>query len=91
MEILHDAQHQKFYCLIDGMEAHMEYRKVDDHTLNYYHTYVPPKLRHKGIAQALVTEAAKYALENNLAVIPSCWYAEIFFRRYPEYAKVVKT
>jgi predicted GNAT family acetyltransferase len=73
------------------MESHLVYRQIDDHTVNYYHTYVPPELRNQGIALTLVTEAAKYALENDLSVIPSCSYVDVFFRRHPEYAKALNT
>ncbi len=90
MDLQHNPQQQTFYCLIDGLEAHVNYRKVDEHTLNMYHTYVPPALRHQGIARALVREAAEYAKQHGFAVIPSCSYVAAFFRRTPEYADLVE-
>ena len=88
-KIVHDEKAQKFYCIVDNLESHMMYDKINDHTLDYYHTYVPTQLRGKKIAGSLLTAAAKYALENNLKVIPSCSYAASFFQRHSEYSSVV--
>lgn len=86
MEILHDARLRKFYCVIDGQEAHLNYSDSGDGSLDFYHTYVPSALRGQGIATRIVKEAVKYATEQHSRVVPSCWYVALFFKRHPEYA-----
>ncbi len=47
-------------------------------------TYVPPHLRGKGLAEALVEEAIRYARENNYVVEPVCSYAFYYFLKHRE-------
>jgi len=84
MEILHDIQKQKFYVVVDGLESHLEYVKMEN-VLNLIHTYVPNALRGKGIAGEVVKAALTYAEENELKIIPSCSYVDMYFQRHPEY------
>ncbi len=90
-EVLHDDPGQKFYLILDGAEAHMMYREIDDNTLNYYHTFVPVELRGQKIAQKIVTEAVKFALANNKKIIPSCSYVQRFLERHDEYSEVLES
>ncbi len=82
IDILHNKDEKKFFCIIDGFEAHMMYREIDDNTLDYYHTYVPNKLRGQKIAQKIVNEAVKFALSENKKIIPSCSYVQAYLQRY---------
>ncbi len=84
IKILHDINEKKFYCIIDGIEAHMMYKEIDDNTLDYYHTYVPNELRGQKIAQKIVNEAVKFALSENKKIIPSCSYVQIYLQRHKE-------
>ena len=77
--------------MIDGKEAEMTYRQVDERTLDFNHTYVPPSLRGQGIAERLVREAADYAQELGFRVIPSCSYVRVFFKRHPQYADLLRS
>jgi predicted GNAT family acetyltransferase len=88
MEILHDIAKQKFYVIIDNLESHLEYIRMDD-VLNLIHTYVPIELRGKGIAAKLVEAALAYVKENNLKIIPSCSYVANYIERHKEYEKFV--
>ena len=88
MEILHDIQKQKFYVVVDGLESHLEYDKMNN-VLNLNHTYVPNPLREKGIAGNIVKAALTYAEENNLKIIPSCSYVASYIERHKEYEKLV--
>ncbi|GAK60615.1 hypothetical protein U27_00512 [Candidatus Vecturithrix granuli] len=91
MNILHDQTTRRFYSILDGSEAEMTYRQVDETTLDFNHTYVPPSLRGQGIAERIVQEAVKYAQEHGFGVIPSCSYVRIFFKRHPQYADMVRS
>lgn len=84
MEIIHDEPKQKFYVIVDGLESHLEYVKMNN-VLNLNHTYVPNELRGKGIASKLVKAAITHAQRNNLKIIPSCSYVADYFQRHKEY------
>jgi len=88
MEILHDIQKQKFYVVVDGLESHLEYVKMEN-VLNLIHTYVPDALRGKGIAGEVVKAALTYAEENELKIIPSCSYVSAYIQRHKEYEDLV--
>jgi predicted GNAT family acetyltransferase len=88
MEIIHDTSKQKFYVLVDGLEAHLEYARKDN-DLNLNHTYVPNQLRGKGIAGKLVEAALIYVTENNLKIIPSCSYVAEYVRRHKKYEELL--
>ena len=88
MEILHDIQKQKFYVVVDGLESHLEYVKMEN-VLNLIHTYVPDALRGKGIAGEVLKAALTYAEENELKIIPSCSYVAAYIQRHKEYKNLV--
>ncbi|HSF42304.1 MAG TPA: GNAT family N-acetyltransferase, partial [Thermoanaerobaculia bacterium] len=87
-----DVQHdegRKYYAVVDGRESVCEYIPVGERTLNFTHTYVPPELRGKGIAEELVRVALEDALERGYRVIPSCWYVRVYIDRHPRYQPVL--
>lgn len=84
MEVTHDIKKQKFYMVVDGLESHLEYSRMNS-VLNLNHTYVPNELRGKGIAGKIVKAALTYAEENNLKIIPSCSYVADYVQRHKEY------
>lgn len=49
------------------------------------HTYVPPALRGRGIAAALVEALVADAREQGFKVVPQCSYVAAAFRRHPEW------
>ena len=89
-EVIHNKENKKFYCMIDGLESLMEYENSENNTLVFYHTYVPPLLRGKGIAEVLVKNAADFALNNGFKVNPTCSYTQSFFTRHKEYEILLK-
>jgi len=88
MEVTHDIDKQKFYMVVDGLESHLEYARMNS-ILNLNHTYVPNELRGKGIAGKIVKAALTYAEENNLKIIPSCSYVADYIQRHKEYEFLV--
>lgn len=89
LNIKHDKVQHKFYAVIDGKEAALEYSQKNTKTLDYYSTFVPSELRGQKIAEKIVTYALEYAKENNYHIIPSCPYVEIFIARHPQYQMLV--
>jgi predicted GNAT family acetyltransferase len=56
--------------------------------MTFTHTFVPPELRGRGIAEALVRTALEYAKAERLRVIPACSYVATFIRRHREYVQL---
>jgi hypothetical protein len=88
-EVHHDTEKGKFYTTLDGKEAKMTYKKVDDATLVYDHTFVPGELRGKGVAGAVVKTALEWAREQGYKVVPGCSYVRSYLKRHPEFGDVV--
>lgn len=89
MEVIHEKENNRFVISINGLESFVEY-SVYENALDLYHTYTPPELRGKGLAEKVVRAAIEYAKENNLKVIPSCSYVAVFLQRHPEYSELKK-
>lgn len=89
MEVLHDKKNNRFVINIDGLDSFVEY-SLNEKEMNLYHTYTPPQLRGKGLAEKVVRAAIEYAKENKLKVIPSCSYVAAFMQRHPEYSELLK-
>ena len=85
LDVKHDEQAGKYYALIDGREAVCEYGPAGNGTLDFFHTYVPPELRGRGVADELVRQALEDVLARGLKVIPSCWFVRAYIDRHPKY------
>ena len=84
VQVEHNLQKQCFSVLIDGYQGLLEYRTVDEQTLDFHHTFVPDELRGKGIASILAKAAFSYAKDHQLKVIPSCSYIATYMQRHPQ-------
>jgi predicted GNAT family acetyltransferase len=71
-----DIRHEpgRFTLAVHGEVAYVAYRMLDDHTIDYVTTFVPPALRLRGIGYRLVEHALAYAAEHGFTVVPSCWF-----------------
>jgi predicted GNAT family acetyltransferase len=87
-EIFNDKHGNRFVLDVEGNEVYVLYTEDKD-TLDLYSTYTPPQLRGQGLAEKVVLAAFEYAKENNLKVIPSCWYVKKFLEKYTEYNRIV--
>lgn len=81
IKVSHNRQAGSFEAFVDGHRAHLDYRQVDEGTLDYCHTFVPHELRGRGVAAIVTAAALDYARENGFSVIPSCSYVALFMRR----------
>lgn len=86
-EIRHDREAQRFTLPAAGDEAVLQYRIMGDMgdmsqpaTVDFTHTYVPPKLRGQGLAEALVRHGLAWAKQQGLHIQASCWYVGKFLR-----------
>lgn len=89
LDIRHDPQARKYYALIDGQEALLQYSEAGDRTLNFWRTFVPVPLRGKGIADEIVRHALEDALEKGYRIVPSCWFVDVYIRRHTRYQNMV--
>lgn len=78
----HDSAQGCFELIVDGHRAHLDYRQLDNSTLDFYHTFVPDALRGQGIAAILTAAALEYAQQHELGVVPSCCYVATYMRRH---------
>jgi hypothetical protein len=89
LTIEHHRDEGRFVAAIDDDEAELTYHSVDDSTISYDHTFVPPKFRGRGIGARLVKHALEYARENGFSVVPACPFVSEFVDRRPEYRDVL--
>lgn len=89
IQVQHDEKARKYYAVVDGLESVCEYGEVGNGTLNFWHTYVPPELRGKGIAEELVRVALEDVLAKGLKVIPSCWFVRVYIDRHTRYQQAL--
>lgn len=90
IDIKHDEVNKRFYVEINGNTSELTYKKVDDKTLDYHHTFVPEALRNQGLAAKITKYALAYARNNHYYVIPSCPYVKAYIEQHPDYANLVK-
>jgi len=80
MDIQHETGRQCFVLHVEGGEAVLEYRLLAGNGINFTHTYVPPALRGRGIAEKLVRTGLSWAREQEYEIQASCWYVQRFIR-----------
>jgi predicted GNAT family acetyltransferase len=85
LDIRHDLDERRFFAVVEGKEAFLDYGVLDDRLLEYRSTFVPPNLRHRGIATRIIRHALDWARSNGYRVVPSCWFVAAFIRHNPEY------
>jgi predicted GNAT family acetyltransferase len=88
-EVRHDAPRNRFSVELEGHESVIEYRPVDG-GIAITHTFVPPKLRGRGIAELLARAALDYARSRNFRVVPQCSYVARFIERHREFQDLVE-
>lgn len=54
------------------------------------HTFVPPEMRGQGMAQLLVEAIVADARAEGFRIVPQCSYADVLFRRHPEWAGLLE-
>ena len=54
------------------------------------HTFVPPEMRGRGIAQQLVEALVADARAQGFTIVPQCSYVDVLFRRHPEWADLLE-
>ncbi len=85
VRVVHEPERRRFTIALDEGSAVLEYRTIDSTTLDYYHTFVPPAVRGRGLASELTAFALRYALERHLRVVPTCPFVAAYISGHPEF------
>lgn len=88
IEVRHNAAEHRFEALVDGGLSVADYT-LRDGAMIMTHTFTPPELRGRGIAEKLVRAALEHARAEKLRVTPACSYVDSFIQRHPEYRDLV--
>jgi uncharacterized protein len=88
VEVRHDEAASRFVAEIDGHLAHADYQ-LDGDRIVFTHTYVPPEVRGRGIAEQLVRPALAHARARQLRVVPACSYVAAFIERHREFSDLL--
>ncbi len=86
--VRHNPAASRYEIEIDGRLAVAEYELTGDRQV-FTHTLVPPELRGRGLAEALVRTALDDARAAGRRVVPACSYVAVFIQRNPAYAPLV--
>jgi len=82
--VTHNHAASRYEALVDGHLAVADYT-VSNGKIVLTHTFVPPELRGRGIAEKLVRAALDGARVEGRRVVPACSYVAVFIQRHPEY------
>lgn len=82
--VTHNEPRHRFEINLEGETAFLEYRFYRK-DISLLHTEVPKKFEGRGLGNALVKYAFKYAEENQLPVIVYCPFVAAFLKRHHEY------
>ncbi|PTX90775.1 GNAT family N-acetyltransferase [Opitutus sp. ER46] len=88
IKIEHNEAGHRFETTVDGHLCVADYDRRDGEIV-FTHTYVPPELRGRGIAEQLVRTALEHARDEGLRVVPECSYVAVFLQRHQEYAALL--
>jgi predicted GNAT family acetyltransferase len=80
----HDETAQRFETVVDGYTSVLEY-EVDGERIVFTHTFVPPELRGRGVAERLVRAGLGWARGQAKSVVPACSYVAKFIERHAEF------
>ncbi len=89
MVVRHNAAQRRFEVVVDDFLSVADY-ELTAGTMVMTHTFVPPELRGRGVAQKLVHAALGWAAAERLRVVPACSYVTAFVQRHPEYQALVR-
>ena len=86
--VIHDEKVNRFEVFESGQIAYLEYSQADG-TIDLLHTIVPQQLEGQGVGSALAKYALDYARQENLKVIPDCWFVKQYIDKHKEYQYLV--
>lgn len=88
IQVQHNAAAHRYEAAVDGHRSVCDYELVDGKMV-FTHTFVPPELRGRGIAEKLVRTALADARKAGRKVVPACSYVAVFIQRNKEFADML--
>jgi predicted GNAT family acetyltransferase len=89
VRVQHNLAQSRFEAEVDGQLSVADYQ-IRGTEMLMTHTFVPPELRGRGIAEKLVRVALEHARTERLRVVPACSYVETFIRRHKEFEPLLR-
>lgn len=89
IDVRHNPAANRFEASVEGHLAVAEYRAEGGRVV-FTHTFVPPELRGRGIAEKLVRAALEWAQREQKRVVPACSYVAAFVCRHAEFQALVE-
>lgn len=86
--VIHNEAEHRFEARLLGELAVCDYER-ESNRLVFTHTFVPPGLRGRGIAETLVRAALDYARAQKLQIVPACSYVAAFVERHREFQALI--
>lgn len=86
--VRHNTAEHRFEAEVEGQMSVADY-VLRDGAMVMTHTYTPPELRGRGIAEKLVRAALEHAKKEKLKVVPACSYVDLFIQRHAEFQPLV--
>jgi uncharacterized protein len=83
-DVRHDPEGSRFVVDLPDGQAELFYDMFAEDVLDLQHTEVPPSGKGKGIGDALVRAALRYARERGVRVMATCPYVQAWLRRHPD-------
>ena len=78
----------RYELVVDGYLSVLEFL-IDGQRMIVTHTFVPPELRGRGLAEKLVRVALADARTKGFKVVPACPYVAKFVERHAEYQDLI--
>ena len=82
--VKHNAAAHCYEATVEGHRSVCDY-EIDGDKMVLTHTFVPPELRGRGLAEQLVRAALTDARAAGQKVVPACSYVALFIQRNREY------
>lgn len=86
--VVHNPAASRYETTVEGHLAVADYTLAGDRQ-TFTHTFVPPELRGRGIAELLVRAALEDARGAGRRIVPQCSYVARYVERHPEYQALV--
>ncbi len=83
-----NRERNQYEITIDGWTSVLRYVRRPG-VINLMHTEVPPELRGRGLANALVKAALDSARDAGVRVIATCPFVTAYLTKHPEYQPLV--
>ncbi|MFT5591770.1 MAG: putative GNAT family acetyltransferase [Oceanicoccus sp.] len=79
-DIDHQREQKRFIIVVADDAAVLEYQLLDNNIVDFTRTYVPPRHRGQGHAEALVQAGLAWANQQGYQLQASCWYVDKFLK-----------